>query len=63
MSISSVNSAMSGVVAAQSMFGAATQAASAASDAGSSGGAGEAVQVALLQKALDTERSSVNILA
>jgi hypothetical protein len=31
--------------------------------AGSGGGAAEAVQVALLQKTLDMERSMVNILA
>jgi hypothetical protein len=54
---------MSGVVAAQSMFAAASQAASAASSGASAGGAGEAVQVAMLQKALDSERQSVNVLA
>lgn len=32
-------------------------------DAGSGGGAAEAVQVALMQKALDMERSLVNIPA
>ena len=57
---------MSGLAAAQAMFGVAAQAASGvtSADAGSSGGgAGEAVQVALLQKSLDMERSLVNILA
>lgn len=57
---------MSGIAAAQAMFGVMAQAASgvASADAGSSGGgAAEAVQVALLQKSLDMERSLVNILA
>jgi hypothetical protein len=56
---------MSGVAAAQSMFAVATQAASGvtAADGGSGGSATEAVQVALLQKTLETERSLVNILA
>lgn len=65
MSISSVNSAMSGVIAAQSMFGLAAQAASGLTSAGSGSGGStaEAVQVALLQKTLDNERSLVNILA
>jgi len=65
MSISPVSS-MSGIAAAQSMFGVAAQAASGltAADSGSGGGGtGEAVQVALLQKTLDMERSLVNILA
>jgi hypothetical protein len=65
MGVSSVNSALSGLAAAQGMFGVATQAASNVgdADAGSAGGAAEAVQVALLQKTLDMERSMVNILA
>jgi hypothetical protein len=56
---------MSGVVAAQSMFGQAAQTASGltSADGGSGGATAEAVQVALLQKTLDTERSLVNILA
>jgi hypothetical protein len=48
------------------MFGAASQAAagvSAPSDGASDGSAAEAVQVAVLRKALDMERSTVNILA
>jgi hypothetical protein len=65
MSISSVSSAMSGVIAAQSMFGLAAQTASGltSADSGSGGAAAEAVQVALLQNTLDMERSQVNILA
>lgn len=65
MDVSSVNSALSGLAAAQGMFGVAAQAASGISDAnaGSGGGAAEAVQVALLQKTLAMERSMVNILA
>jgi hypothetical protein len=57
---------MSGAAMAQSMFGAVAQAASdvGAPAGGSSGGsANEAVQVAVLQKALASERSLVNILA
>jgi hypothetical protein len=56
---------MSGVAAAQSMFAVAAQAAAGVSAAstGSGGSANEAVQVALLQKTLDSERSLVNILA
>lgn len=57
---------MSGIAAAQSMFAGAAQAASGVSApaAGSAAGAtGEAVQVAVLQKALEMERSVVNILA
>jgi hypothetical protein len=65
MSVSPVSSAMSGIVAAQGLFGAAAQTASGVSAAaGASGGsAAEAVQVALLQKTLETERSLVNIFA
>jgi hypothetical protein len=56
---------MSGVAAAQSMFGLAAQAAAGltSADSGSGGSSAEAVQVALLQKTLDMERSQVNILA
>ncbi len=56
---------MSGVVAAQSMLGQAAQTAAGltSADSGSGGSTAEAVQVALLQKTLDTERSLVNILA
>ena len=56
---------MSGIAAAQSMFGVAAQAASGltAADSSGGGGAGEAVQVAMLQKTLETERSMVNVLA
>jgi len=59
-------SAISGLAAAQSMFGAAAQAASGVSApaAGSGDGATtEALQVAVLQKTLQMERSLVNILA
>lgn len=56
---------MSGLAGAQSMFGVASGAASelTGSNAASAGSAGEAVQVALLQKTLEMERSMVNILA
>ncbi len=57
---------MSGLAAAQGMFGAAAQAAAGVSapDPGAgNGAAAEAVQVAVLQKALEMERSMVNILA
>jgi hypothetical protein len=66
MDISTVNSTMSWAAGAQGMFaGAAQAAANVASPAAGSGGgsAGEAVQVAVLQKALDMERGLVNILA
>jgi hypothetical protein len=66
VSISGVNSGMSGLAAAQGMFGAAAQAAAGVSaPTGGSGdaSAAEAVQVAVLQKALDMERSQVNIFA
>ncbi len=65
MGISSVSS-MSGAVMAQAMFGATAQAASnvgAAADGSGGGSANEAVQVAVLQRALASERSLVNILA
>ena len=65
MSISSVGS-MSSIAVAQSMFGLAAQTASGITDSSGgsgSGGAAEAVQVALLHKTLDTERSMVNIVA
>jgi len=57
---------MSGLAAAQSMFGSTAQAAAGVSapDPGdSAGSAAEAAQVAVLQKSLDMERSTVNILA
>ncbi len=57
---------MGGLAAAQSMFGAVAQAAagvSSSSNGASDGSAAEAVQVAVLQKALDVERSLVNIFA
>jgi hypothetical protein len=66
MDISGVNSAMSGLAAAQSMFGATASAAAGVSapDPGdANGSAAEAVQVAVLQKSLEMERSTVNILA
>ena len=66
MNISAVNSAMYGIIAAQGMSGEAAQAAAGVSTpaAGSSAGsATEAVQVSVLQKALDMERGLVNILA
>jgi hypothetical protein len=65
MSISAVSS-LSGVAAAQGMFAVAGQAASSVSSPGIGSGGGsvtEAVQVAVFQKALDMERSLVNILA
>jgi hypothetical protein len=64
MDVSGVSSVMSGVAAAQGMFGVAAQVASgvASPDAGG-GSAAEAIQVALLQRSLDLERSVVNILA
>jgi hypothetical protein len=66
MDISGVNSAMNGIAAAQSMFAAASQAAANVTSpaAGSSDGSTtEAVQVAVLQQALQMERGLVNILA
>jgi hypothetical protein len=65
MNISAANSAMYGLAAAQGMFGGAAQAAAGVtSPAGATdGSATEAVQVAVLQKALDMERGLVNILA
>jgi hypothetical protein len=57
---------MSGLAAAQSMFGANAQAAAGVSAPGpgdAGGSAAEAAQVAVLQKSLDMERSTVNILA
>lgn len=57
---------MSGLPAAQAMFGATAQAAAGVSaPASASGGAAtaEAAQVAVLQKALEMERSLVNIFA
>jgi hypothetical protein len=66
MSISGVSAGISGLAAAQGMFGVAAQTASgvsAPSDGASDGSAAEAVQVAVLQKALQMERSLVNIFA
>lgn len=59
-------SAISGLTAAQGMFGVAGQAAAgvnAPSAGAGDGSATEALQIAVLQKALDMERSMVNILA
>jgi hypothetical protein len=65
MDVSSIGSAMSGLAGAQTMFAVAAQTAGAVTDAnsGSGGSAGEAVQIAMLQKTLEMERSMVNILA
>ena len=65
VSISGVNAGMSGLAAAQGMFGAAAQAAAGVSapTGGPGDASAEAVQVAVLQKALDMERSQVNIFA
>jgi hypothetical protein len=66
MDISAVSSAMSSLVAAQGMLPAATRAAAglnAPSAGAGDGSATEAVQVAVLQKALQMERSLVDILA
>jgi hypothetical protein len=57
---------MSGLAAAQDMFGAAAQTAagvSAPAAANSAAAAAEAVQVALLHKTLEYERSLVNVFA
>jgi hypothetical protein len=59
MDISSVNSTMYGIIAAQGTSGAAAQAAAGASN----GSATEAAQVAVLGNALDMQRGLVNILA
>jgi hypothetical protein len=59
-------SALSGLAAAQGLFGGTAQAAagiSAPAPGPGDGGAQEAVQVAVLQRALDMERGLVNILA
>ena len=68
MNISAANSAMYGLAAAQGMFGGAAQAAAGVTSPAAGAGAGdgsatEAVQVAVLHKALDMERGLVNILA
>jgi hypothetical protein len=66
MDISGVSAAMSGLAAAQYVFGGAVQQAaggSVPSVAVSAASAAEAIQVTLLQKSLDYERSLVNILA
>jgi hypothetical protein len=57
---------MSGLAAAQAMFGGAAQAAagvSTPSDGSSDGAALEATQIAMLRDALEMERSLVNIFA
>jgi hypothetical protein len=59
-------SALSGLAAAQGLFSGTAQAAagvSAPAPGPGDGGAEEAVQVAVLQRALDMERGLVNILA
>ena len=59
-------SALSGLAAAQGLFGGTARAAagiSAPAPGPGDGGAEEAVQVAVLQRALDMERGLVNILA
>lgn len=61
-----MSAGISGLAAAQGMFGATAQAAagvSAPSDGANGGSAAEAAQVAVLQKALDMERSLVSIFA
>ncbi len=66
MSISTVAPALTGITAAQGLFGATAQAASGVSApaSGSSGcSAPEAVQVAVLQKALQMERSLLDVIA
>jgi hypothetical protein len=69
MSIGAVNGALTGLAAAQSMFGATAQAAgtvgSSSGDGGSASAANvaEEASVAVLRMALDQERSLVNILA
>lgn len=69
MSIGAVNG-LSGLGAAQSMFGVAEQAAGSVGSSGADAGAGssganaaEQASVAVLRMALDQERSLVNILA
>lgn len=59
-------SAVSGMAAAQTMFAVAAQAAAgvtASAPAAADGNIAEALQVAVLHKALESERSLVNILA
>jgi hypothetical protein len=77
MGVSAVSASLGGIVAAQAMFGAAAQAASSVGDPSPDAGDGAveavvgasiasqalAVNVAVLAKALDAERSLVNILA
>jgi len=66
MSISGVSAGISGLAAAQGVFDGAVQQAAGGSVPSvgvSAAAAGEAVQVSLLSKALEMERSLVNILA
>jgi hypothetical protein len=69
MNVGAVNGAMSGLAAAQSIFGVAAQAAASVGAAGGDGASGSAgnvaeqAGVAVLRMALDQERSLVNILA
>jgi hypothetical protein len=69
MSIGAVNSILSGLATAQSMFGVAARAAGSVGGADNGGGgasaanAVEEASVAVVRKALDQERSLVNILA
>ena len=66
VSVPATSSALAGAAAAQGMFAVAAQAAAGVSapNAGSNAGsAQEAAQVAVLTKALQMERSLVNILA
>jgi hypothetical protein len=66
MSVSAVAPALTGITAAQGLFGATARAASGVSApaGGSSGGsAPQAVQVAVLRKALQMERSLLDVFA
>ena len=66
MNVSGVSAGISGLAAAQGVFTGAVQQGAAGSDpsVGVSGAAAaEAVQVSLLQKSLEMERSLVNIFA
>ena len=66
MNVSGVSAGISGLAAAQGVFDGSVQqaaAGSAPSVAVSAAAAAEAVQVALLQRSLEMERSMVNIFA
>jgi len=69
MSIGAISGDLSGLAAAQSMFGVAAQAAGSVGSSGGDGASGSAgnvaeqASVAVLRMALDQERSLVNILA